>query len=238
MKLISLIKGNLTFYHSLSLLLIVGAYPLIAFKKKSFFLLINQHHHPLLDQVLPYISYLGSGYLYLGLMTFLGLMRIPNRQGLIGGLSYVLVVIIAKSMKLLFYPNYARPTEVFSSQMLHLLPNIQLKTASGFPSGHAATAFAMASFILLFRQSNALWPTVLLLTMASVVAFSRVYMSQHFYTDIYAGAVVGSLTTILFHWVLSQWDGYGKGFLDGSILDQLIEFCKIWVIGPSNECGS
>ena len=58
-----------------------------------------------------------------------------------------------------------------------------------FPSGHAANMFAACLLLgLIYRRW--LWP---LLALASLVAFSRVYVGVHYPSDVLAGAVLGAL---------------------------------------------
>jgi membrane-associated phospholipid phosphatase len=56
-----------------------------------------------------------------------------------------------------------------------------------FPSGHAMSAFAVATAIALLAP-RLRWPV---LALASVIAFSRVYLGVHFWIDVLAGAALG-----------------------------------------------
>lgn len=66
-------------------------------------------------------------------------------------------------------------------------------TFQSFPSGHSATALAMA-FVIGF-----LWPRLFLpfLVIGVVVAISRVPVGAHYPTDVFAGIVVGTLGAYL-----------------------------------------
>ena len=59
-----------------------------------------------------------------------------------------------------------------------------------FPSGHAATAFALSTFAL-FTKTKKLWP--LLMVLAFMTAFARVYICDHWPSDVFAGAIIGTL---------------------------------------------
>jgi membrane-associated phospholipid phosphatase len=56
-----------------------------------------------------------------------------------------------------------------------------------FPSGHAMSAFAVASAIAVLSP-RLRWPV---LAVAGVIAFSRVYLGVHFWLDVLVGAVLG-----------------------------------------------
>ena len=93
-----------------------------------------------------------------------------------------------------------------------VLPNvIQLISESeayGFPSGHAASSFAVMTMIglkyrLHFKGKTyrLLYP---LLAFASLIAFSRVYVGVHYPLDVVFGAVVGIVSTLLVIYI--GWD--------------------------------
>jgi membrane-associated phospholipid phosphatase len=59
---------------------------------------------------------------------------------------------------------------------------------AAFPSSHAANAFAVA--FVLARRWRRYWPAFLALAVA--VAWSRVYLDRHWFSDVACGAVVGA----------------------------------------------
>lgn len=71
---------------------------------------------------------------------------------------------------------------------------IDLKDYS-FPSGHTTAAFTMATTLSLNFPA---W-SILCLSMAVLVAVSRVYLAVHYPTDVVAGIFVGTLTGLMVH---------------------------------------
>ncbi|MFQ5482288.1 MAG: phosphatase PAP2 family protein, partial [Nitrospinaceae bacterium] len=84
-------------------------------------------------------------------------------------------------------PWFARPRPC---QELDLVRFAQICAASfSFPSNHAANSFTLATlFALAYRNS-----ILLVYTLATLVAASRVYLEVHYPTDVLAGAVCGIL---------------------------------------------
>ena len=68
-------------------------------------------------------------------------------------------------------------------------------TYSSFPSGHTTTVFAVVTYLsILFPKYIYLWFSV-----AVVVASSRILANDHFISDIFAGAIVGTVATIFLY---------------------------------------
>jgi membrane-associated phospholipid phosphatase len=71
---------------------------------------------------------------------------------------------------------------------------------NSFPSGHTSTAFTTAlllSFIIRKKFAVYFFPVI-----AFLVGYSRVYLAQHFVTDVVAGSAIGiisSYTALLIH---------------------------------------
>lgn len=79
--------------------------------------------------------------------------------------------------------------------------NVRAKEFGGhsFPSNHAANNFAGATFL------SYCYPhfTLLYLAIASLIAFSRVYVGVHYPMDVVGGAVVGVFFGLFFYKILS-----------------------------------
>jgi undecaprenyl-diphosphatase len=71
-------------------------------------------------------------------------------------------------------------------------PLMEVPTTSSFPSGHASMSFACA--YALARLAPRLTP--FLYVLASLIAFSRIYVGVHYPLDVLAGAVLGTLVAI------------------------------------------
>ena len=83
-------------------------------------------------------------------------------------------------------------------------PVVTTPGSPSFPSGHAATAFAVASVVAV-RHPRLRWP---LLAVAALVAVSRVYLGVHYWLDVIAGTALGVCVGLLAAWateVVARW---------------------------------
>jgi membrane-associated phospholipid phosphatase len=196
--LIQAIKTNKFFFITYNLLLLIGLYPLLTWDKLTVFLFINKYHHPFFDKLFYYITYLGDGITYGLLLLILWLLKVPPRKLLVGAASFVDMSIIVQSLKRIIFSHYHRPIKfVEDPTQLHIVDGIDVLHHLSFPSGHAGTIFVAVCLVHLILPINNRLYSICLLCIAALVAYSRVYLCQHFYTDIYIGALIGGWTTFL-----------------------------------------
>ena len=79
-----------------------------------------------------------------------------------------------------------RPYEVINE--LTIL--IEKQSDKSFPSGHTAASFAFVSVLWFVAPKKVSVPFTVL---ASLVAFSRLYLGVHYPTDIIGGVIVGAI---------------------------------------------
>ena len=98
--------------------------------------------------------------------------------------------------KQVLFHGMPRPTGYFPVEKFHhFIEGFDYHTANSFPSGHTITAFSIAFFLAYAFRNKAL--SVLFFIYALTIGISRMYLLQHFFMDIYVGAILGYISTLL-----------------------------------------
>ncbi len=72
----------------------------------------------------------------------------------------------------------------------------------GFVSSHAANFFAIAIFSISFLINFKQWIAPLLIFIAVLVSFSRIYLGVHYFSDVFVGALVGiGISLLVYHFI-------------------------------------
>ncbi len=122
---------------------------------------------------------------------------------LIGLMTYATSGLITQLLKRNVFSVFKRPT--VNIENLRLIPdyfNYDQNTSFSFPSGHATAAFSLFIFLTLVVK-NKKWG-YLFGFLACLVAYSRVYLSQHYFIDIVVGSVIGSLITFISYYFYNK----------------------------------
>lgn len=153
-------------------------------------LLINGHHHSLLDLISPWITELGNGLYYVPVLAIMLFVRF--RWATVIALAGILHAIAILVLKRLIFPDALRPAGLMDKSLLHFVPGVNVHTALSFPSGHTATAFAFLLIISLYFNNR--WLTLLFAVLALLAGLSRIYLVQHFLVDVAAGSTIGFIS--------------------------------------------
>ena len=116
-------------------------------------------------------------------------------------ISYIFSTVIVQFLKLVVFKDALRPLAYFKGQghAWHLVQNLMINEYNSMPSGHTSAAWFMCFWISLVAQKPIL--TVLIIFYAMLVAYSRVYLFQHFPVDTAVGAMIGTGVSLLVYYV-------------------------------------
>lgn len=185
------------FYAPFLLALLSGGIMLLFFDKGEEVVFVNRLHSPLLDFVFYYGTSLGNGLLYLAVAA--GLLWKNFRHAAIAFVCFALTGVLVQLLKKIVFPEMLRPAVLLADEPLHFVEGVKIFKQYSFPSGHTAMAFSL--FCLLSQLMRPRWMSLLFILMALTVGISRIYLVQHFFTDVYFGALLGvGVTSGVWFW--------------------------------------
>ena len=178
---------------------------LYLFPKAELHLLLCQPHTTSLDTIVPVFTDLVDWLPYLCVVLLL-FYRAGWATFLASNL--LLSTLIVQPIKHLV--NAPRPLTWFAENMpdvtLPLVEGVKMNLWLSFPSGHTTTFFVLFfSLSIILCAENVKGKTILSLLCflcASFGAYTRIYLSQHFALDIFAGILIAILSTLLLYYFL------------------------------------
>ncbi len=196
-----LIKKNSSFLSIyLAFAVFVGIF-ISFYGKQEAQLLANQYYSPFFDAFFFYSTQIVE---WFSVIVIIGILLFKGPKYAINGLIiYGLTALITRSLKIYIFSEATRPT--FFNTIYRLIPEefgmIQLSSNS-FPSGHTTASFTLFCYLTLISANKKLG--YLFGIIAVIIGYSRVYLSQHFFEDVLAGATIGTLFTFIFYYFFEK----------------------------------
>lgn len=197
----SILKKYRSFFVLYGLFAAISGAFLILNSREESHLILNQFFFSEIHAFFVYSTYLGDGLSIVASVILLLFYRF--KAALIVALSGMTSGGTTQLLKNYAFGDVLRPSfhfEHYSENSIQLVPDLYMHIHNSFPSGHATAAFSLfTSLMLISNQPKKGWFFFLL---AATVAYSRVYLSQHFLVDILAGSFIGiSFTLVVFYLV-------------------------------------
>ncbi len=187
------IKDRYTYYILFVLFVIIGAVYVMATEKHHLLFLFSDNRTPWLDVFFIQITRGSEWYGYL--LFFIILLFTDRIKAGFLAFTALFAAIGALTFKWLF----SRPRPALHLQGTDLLEmfvrvqDISMHTGlTSFPSGHALAGFALCTYLTMISPPRQ-YLGFLFFMLALAIGLSRVYLGHHFFEDIIAGAVVGTV---------------------------------------------
>lgn len=208
---------NNTFIGLSLILIAVLGLALLYVPKGELHLLLCDRHTPARDIFYRYYTQVAEWFPYVLCVVLLLFSRIGD--GVLATAGLALSALTTQILKHLI--NAPRPVTWFAAHMpdvqLPLVEGVQMNYWFSFPSGHTTSFFALfyALSIICTYHLTAKRPystlacgllQAALWALAALGGYSRIYLSQHFAADVFAGMIVGIGITIVCYSVLHRYE--------------------------------
>jgi membrane-associated phospholipid phosphatase len=189
-------RNNFLLLFPYLLFLLAGAFLILANTKSETHLEFNRFHNSFFDIFFSYLTYLGDG--FSALIAIVILLVVKWRFALLVAFSNILSATITQTLKHTLFSDVVRPKKFFEGiHDIYLVPGVDNHLYNSFPSGHSTCAFALYFSIGMIVENK--WLKLFCFFLALVVGYSRIYLSQHFFQDVYAGSLIGVVSTIIIY---------------------------------------
>jgi membrane-associated phospholipid phosphatase len=208
----AIFRSNLSFLLPYLVFLLSGAALIIANSKANTHLEFNSYHNSFFDVFFRYVTNLGDG--VAAILAVIILLTVKFRYALIVGLANIISATITQTLKHTVFADVVRPKKFFEGvHDLYFVPGVDNYLYNSFPSGHSTCAFSLYFSLALIVESKV--SKFILFGIAFLVGCSRIYLSQHFLEDVYAGSLIGVVTSfVVFYYVQkNQSPGLGKSLI-------------------------
>jgi membrane-associated phospholipid phosphatase len=199
-KLSDFLKKVTSLLYPYLFLLVFCIILMLVFSKEEIYFAINHIHTVFADVFFANLTNLGdmAGCILIAILVTL----INYRKGFLLATSYLLTFVISQMIKA--WVKAPRPHLFFAKKLngIYLVKGVMMLDKNSFPSGHSVSAFT-AALVLTYVAEKRWWGPFTLI-FAVLIAYSRMYLSEHFLVDVTAGSVLGIVVTAVWLYYIDQ----------------------------------
>ncbi len=208
----TIFKTNRPFLFPYVLFIVLGAILLAIKTKIEIQLGFNSFHTSFFDTFFYYTTYLGDG--TIAILVVIILLPIRYGYAFTVGFSNIISALITQTLKQTVFVDAVRPKKFFEGiHDLYFVPGVENYLYNSFPSGHTTCAFSLYFALAVLVKNKVL--KSLFFCIALLIGYSRIYLSQHFFEDVYAGSLIGVITTICVYYFIQKNE---KNWMKGSLV--------------------
>ncbi len=169
---------------------------------KELLLFINRHHNSFFDSIMWFASGIMSWFPLYAFIIILLIVKFKKKSLLLILLIIPLIMISDQLTSGILKPLTERLRPSHQPGLKNLLHYVDTYRGGlfSFPSSHACNFFAWVTYVGLIAGKRIKWLPYLLIPVALLVSFSRLYLGVHFPSDVFCGALLG----IFLGWVFSK----------------------------------
>ncbi len=179
---------------------------LLIVPKVDLHLQMNSYHHQFLDVFFKFFTKIAEYGFFVCLLILLFYKMGAAIYMAACGLSSTIIVQIIK-----YIVKAPRPKSFFESinsfDLLPLVEGVELHHNYSFPSGHTCTFFLIfgglsiliTHFLYQRHKGLSYFIQFICFLLAIIGSYSRIYLSQHFAIDIFAGGIIGMICLTAFY---------------------------------------
>ncbi|RYZ45072.1 MAG: phosphatase PAP2 family protein [Sphingobacteriales bacterium] len=192
------LEGAKYFILPFILWLIAGGIVLGQEEERSVYMAVNKQHTAFKDLIFPYITHIGEGQVII--ISLLLLLLIPKfRTG-----KFLLAMLVCNISPFLITQgikalvNAPRPLKYYAeAAWINRVAGQPVNYDYSFPSGHSEGSFAFLCFLAILLPRKFYWLGTVLFLLGMSVLYSRIYLSQHFFADVFVGSTIGTLCCLI-----------------------------------------
>lgn len=193
-------QANIYYIICCLLFFLLGGVLLFFIEKPDVIFFFSERRIPFLDLFFTYFTKMGEEIMYL--VFLISFLFVKVRYAILIPLIGLVVSIVSHLTKSFF--AHDRPLMYLETMDLadqvNFVEGIKLLVGqTSFPSGHTMSAFALYGLVAFMFPRKKVWGVIFFI-IALMIGLSRNYLVQHFFQDIYLGALMGFGLSILFYW--------------------------------------
>lgn len=175
---------------------IAGGFLLSRYSKEYLFTLVNSRNTAMGDNLMYCTTWMGQAEVIVPVLLLLLLLPAFRNWWYLATAVVCNVAPLIIQQILKSWYDAPRPMNYFhSASWVHILPDWPHVYYRSFPSGHSEGAFSFFCFLSLLLPPRYSKLGLVFCILALAVCYSRIYLAAHFFDDVYAGSIIGMVTT-------------------------------------------